>query len=136
MAFSIGNGRREPQGEINVTPLIDIVLVLLIIFMVMTPVTLKELVAKVPQKQTENVPQPPGDNPIVVELDKHDALTLNGEAVPPEALAERVAERLLHDRQKVVFFKIDDDASYDRAVRIMDVCKGAGAQTLGIVTRD
>jgi biopolymer transport protein ExbD len=136
MAFSLGNGRRGPQGEINVTPLIDIVLVLLIIFMVMTPVMLKELPAKVPQKQTETVPQPPGENPIVVELDKHDALTLNGESVPPEALAERVAERLHHDRQKVVFFKIDDDASYGRAVRIMDVCKGAGARTLGIVTKE
>ena len=139
MAFAIGggsSGRRGPQGEINVTPLIDIVLVLLIIFMVMTPVMLKEIVAKVPQKQTENVPQPPGENPIVVELDKHDTLTLNGESVAPEALGERVAERLLHDRQKVVFFKIDDDASYGRAVRIMDVCKGAGAKTLGIVTKD
>jgi len=136
MAFSVGGGRRGPHGEINVTPLIDIVLVLLIIFMVMTQVTLKELTAKVPQKQTENVPQPPGENPIVVELDKHDSLTLNGESVPPEALGERVAERLQHDRQKVVFFKIDDDASYGRAVRVMDVCKGAGAKTLGIVTKD
>jgi biopolymer transport protein ExbD/biopolymer transport protein TolR len=90
----------------------------------------------VPQKQTENVPQPPGENPIVVELDKHDTLTLNGEPVPPETLAERVADRLQHDRQKVVFFKIDDDASYGRAVRVMDVCKGAGAKTLGIVTKD
>ena len=111
-------------------------LVLLIVFMVMTPVMLKELVAKVPQKQTENVPQPPGENPIVVELDGHDTLTLNGESVAPEALAGRVAERLQHDRQKVVFFRIDDDASYGRAVRIMDVCKGAGARTLGIVTKD
>ena len=136
MAFTAGAGRRGPQGEINVTPLIDIVLVLLIIFMVMTPVMLKELAAKVPQKQTENVPQPPGEDPIVVELDKHDTLTLNGETVAPEALAARVADRLLHDRQKVVFFKIDDDANYGRAVRVMDLCKGAGAKTLGIVTKD
>ena len=135
MSFSAGNGKR-PNGEINVTPLIDIVLVLLIIFMVMTPVMLKELVAKVPQKQMENVPQPPGENPIVVELDASDRLTLNGEGVAPEALAAHVGERLRHDRQKVVFFKIDDDANYGRAVRIMDVCKGAGAKTLGIVTKD
>ena len=53
-----------------------------------------------------------------------------------EALADHVGERLQHDRQKVVFFKIDDDANYGRAVRIMDVCKGAGAKTLGIVTKD
>jgi biopolymer transport protein ExbD len=136
MAFSVGGAKGRPSGEINVTPLIDIVLVLLIIFMVMTPVMLKEIVAKVPQKSTELVPQPPGENPIIVELDAHDTLTLNAESVAPEALGERVAERLRHDRQKVVFFKIDDDANYGRAVRIMDICKGAGAATLGIITKD
>jgi biopolymer transport protein ExbD len=136
MAFSVGGGKGRPSGEINVTPLIDIVLVLLIIFMVMTPVMLKELVAKVPQKSTELVPQPPGENPIVVELDARDQLSLNGEPLAPEALGPQVAERLRHDRQRVVFFKIDDDANYGRAVRIMDICKGAGAATLGIITKD
>jgi biopolymer transport protein ExbD len=136
MAFSVGGSGRGPQGEINVTPLIDIVLVLLIIFMVMTPAMLKELPAKVPQKSVETVPQPPGETPIVVELSAQDTVTLSGEPVAPEALEAKVAERLAHDRQKVVFFKIDDDASYGRAVRVMDVCKGAGAQTLGIVTKD
>jgi biopolymer transport protein ExbD len=136
MAFSAGGAKGRPSGEINVTPLIDIVLVLLIIFMVMTPVMLKELVAKVPQKSTELVPQPPGENPIVVELDARDQLSLNGEPLAAEALAGEVAERLRHDRQKVVFFRIDDDANYGRAVRIMDICKGAGAATLGIITKD
>src|SRR3954468_6418801 len=102
MAFSVGNGgNRGPQGEINVTPLIDIVLVLLIIFMVMTPVMMKEIVAKVPQKQAENVPQPPGEAPIVVSLDGQDNLALNGEPVAAEALAGKVAERLRFDRQQV-----------------------------------
>jgi biopolymer transport protein ExbD len=135
MAFSVGNGK-GPQAEINVTPLIDVVLVLLIIFMVMTPVMLKELVAKVPQKQTENVPLPPGESAIVVELDAHDQVLLNGEAIAPEMLGPKIGDRLAHDRQKVVFFKIADDANYGRAVRVMDVCKGAGAKTLGIVTKD
>jgi biopolymer transport protein TolR len=135
MSFSVGGAKGRPSGEINVTPLIDIVLVLLIIFMTMTPVMLKELVAKVPQKSTELVPQPPGENPIIVELDAADRLMLNGEAVAPEALAAQVGERLRHDRQKVVFFKIDDDANYGRAVRVMDICKGAGAATLGIITK-
>jgi biopolymer transport protein TolR len=136
VAFSVGGAKGRPSGDINVTPLIDIVLVLLIIFMVMTPVMLKELVAKVPQKSTELVAQPPGDNPIIVELDASDRLSLNGEALAPEALAAEVSERLRHDRQKVVFFKIDDDANYGRAVRVMDICKGAGAATLGIITKD
>jgi biopolymer transport protein TolR len=135
MAFAVGGGK-GPQADINVTPLIDVVLVLLIIFMVMTPVMLKELVAKVPQKQTENVPLPPGESTIVVELDAHDQLSLNGEPVAPEALGAKVSDRLAHDRGRVVFFKIADDANYGRAVRIMDLCKGAGAKTLAIVTKD
>jgi biopolymer transport protein ExbD len=134
--MNVGGSKNGPQGEINVTPLIDIVLVLLIIFMVMTPVMLKELVANVPRKQTENMPQPPGDNPIIVELSDKDVLSLNGEPLAPEALAAEVAGRLAHDRQKVVFFKVDDKANYGRTVKIMDICKGAGARTLGIITKD
>ena len=136
---SPGGGRRfTAQGEINVTPLIDIVLVLLIVFMVMTPVTLKELVAKVPEAATDNRPQPPGDSPLIVELDAQDRITLRGEPVAAEALGARVAERLAHghDPRKIVFFRIDDRASYGHAVRLMDVCKGAGARTLAIVTSD
>lgn len=129
-----GRGRRfAAQGEINVTPLIDIVLVLLIVFMVMTPVTLKELVAKIPQRQSESVPEPPGDAPIVVELRADDTVTVGGEPVAVEALGDRVGERLRHDRRKVVFFRIDDRASYGRAVSLMDLCKGAGAATLAVV---
>ena len=138
MAFAVGGGKGKkgaPQGEINVTPLIDVVLVLLIIFMVMTPVMLKEIVAKVPEKQTELTPQPHGENPIVVELSAANVLTLNGEAVASDDLGGKVAERLQHDRQKVVFFRVDDHANYGRAVRIMDICKGVGARTLGIVTK-
>jgi biopolymer transport protein TolR len=129
-----GGGRFTARGEINVTPLIDIVLVLLIVFMVMTPVMLKELVAKIPQQQSDNTPQPPGDDPIVVELGADGAITIGGEAIALEAVSARVAERLAHDRTKVVFFRINDRANYGRAVQLMDICKGAGAATLGVVT--
>ncbi|HET6284309.1 MAG TPA: biopolymer transporter ExbD [Polyangia bacterium] len=131
-----GGARRGPQADINVTPLVDIVLVLLIIFMVMTPVMLKEIVAKVPQKQTEVTAQPPGENPIIVQLAADDTLTVNDEPVVVGDLAVRVAERLVHDRQKVVFFKVHDDANYGHAVRVMDMCKGAGAKVLGVITSE
>ncbi len=137
MGMSVGSGsegRFSSRGEINVTPLIDIVLVLLIVFMVMTPVMLKELVAKIPQEQSDNTPQPPGENPIVVSLAADGNVALGLEKIEIENLAVAVRERLSHDRQKVVFFRIDDHASYGRAVKLMDLCKGAGAATLGIVT--
>jgi biopolymer transport protein TolR len=129
-----GAGRFAARGEINVTPLIDIVLVLLIVFMVMTPVMLKQLIAKIPQQQSDNTPQPPADNPIVVSLAADGTVALGSEPVALQVLGSAVAERLAHDRQKVVFFRIDDRARYGRAVKLMDLCKGAGAATLGIVT--
>ena len=135
MSFSVGGGKGA-SSEINVTPLIDIVLVLLIIFMVMTPVMLKDIAATVPRKSTDVSPAPPGAAPIVVKLDAAGVVSLAGMPVAPEALGARVADRLAHDRRKIVFFDIDDGANYGRAVRLMDVCKGAGAQTLGIITRD
>lgn len=135
--MSFGNGAgKGPSSEINVTPLIDIVLVLLIIFMVMTPVMLKEIAAAVPRKATEQTPAPPGNPPIVVQLSASGALSVSGEPIAAEALGARVADRLSHDRKKVVFFDIDDAASYGQAVKLMDICKGVGAKTLGIVTRD
>lgn len=137
MGMSVGSGKGGPQGEINVTPLIDIVLVLLIIFMVMTPIMLKELTANVPKKQDENTPQDPSAiAPIVLKMSASGILELGQDPVAPEALADKVAERLKTDRQKVVFFQIDDEAEYGRAVKYMDICKGAGAKTLGIMTKD
>ena len=135
MTFSAGTGK-GPSSEINVTPLIDIVLVLLIVFMVMTPVMLKELVAAVPRKATDSESVPPGTAPLVLRLDGSGNLSLSGEPVAAAALAGRVAERLSHDRRKIVFFDIDDAANYGQAVKLMDICKGAGAKTLGIATKD
>lgn len=135
MSFGGGNGKGA-SSEINVTPLIDIVLVLLIIFMVMTPVMLKDIAAAVPRKAVEETVAPAGSPPIVVRLDASGALSLSGQPIEVEALAARVADRLAHDRKKVVFFDVDDSAAYGRAVKLMDICKGAGAKVLGIVTKD
>src|SRR6266850_1558113 len=137
MGMSVGGAKGGPQGEINVTPLIDIVLVLLIIFMVMTPIMLKEITANVPKKADVSAPPDPSANPIVVKLSADGTLELNSDPVAPDALADKVADRLRHaDSKKVVFFQIDDEAEYGKAVRFMDICKGAGAKTLGIMTKD
>jgi biopolymer transport protein ExbD len=135
VSFGAGAGK-GPSSEINVTPLIDIVLVLLIIFMVLTPVMLKEIAAVVPRKATDDLPAPAGGGPIVLRMDAEGHVSLGGEPVALPALPVAVRDRLAHDRQKVVFFDFDDHANYGNAVRVMDLCKGAGAKTLGIVTHD
>jgi biopolymer transport protein ExbD len=133
MAMDTGN-RKGVRGDINVTPLIDVVLVLLIIFMVLTPSTLKHLDATVPKKSDETAAPPPTEAPIIVEYTARRALTVNGESVRPEALVSSLSERLRGDRQKAVFFKAEDKAPYGEVVRLMDLARGAGAKTLALVT--
>jgi biopolymer transport protein ExbD len=131
-----GGQAKGAKADINVTPLIDVVLVLLIIFMVLVPSMLKELTANVPKKDKSDTPPDPTIVPIVVEYTGHRELSVNQEAVAPQALADKVQEHLRFKSQKVVFFKIDDDAPYGEVVHFMDIVRGAGATTLGIVTKD
>jgi biopolymer transport protein ExbD len=134
--MDVGGGKKGARSEINVTPLIDIVLVLLIIFMVMTPSMLKELTTNVPKKAPDNTPPPPADNTIVIEYTKSREISINQEPIAWEALADKLSDHLKHSSDKVVFFKIEDDALYGEVVKLMDTAKGAGAKTLGIVTKD
>jgi biopolymer transport protein ExbD len=134
MAMDVGSNPRGPKGEINITPLIDVVLVLLIIFMVLLPATLKQLTATVPPK-SEGTP-PPGPEQTVLKIGAQGELLLNSEPVTPESLPGRVRQRLARDGQGAVLFDVDDDARYGQVIRFMDLVKGAGARTLAIVTKD
>jgi biopolymer transport protein ExbD len=133
--MDVGGSKKGAKGDINITPLIDVVLVLLIIFMVLTPTMLKHMTANVPRKD-ESQTQDVASAPIVLEVSAKSELSLNMEPVAAEALGDKVGERLKHDRQKVVFFKVDDDAPYGDVVKFMDIVKGAGAKTLGVITKD
>ena len=134
MAMDVGSKKSGPKSDINVTPLIDVVLVLLIIFMVLTPSMLKHLPMTVPEKSEENTPAMPPDSVIFVEYTAKRELTINSESVAIEGLAVKLSERLKQRRQKVVFFKAEDQAPYGEVVRLLDIARGSGAETLAIVT--
>jgi biopolymer transport protein ExbD len=134
MAMDVGT-KKGPKGDINVTPLIDVVLVLLIIFMVLTPSLLKHLTAAVPKKDESDTPAPVADSVIIVEYTANRELSINSEPVSAQNLATKVGDRLRNARQKVVFFKADDEAPYGEVVHLMDVARGAGAETLALVTK-
>jgi len=134
MAMDVGGKKKGPRSEINVTPLVDIVLVLLIIFMVLTPTMLKNIAATVPEKAEEQQPQVPSESAIVVEYTAKRELTVNLESVSVEGLQDKLIERLKAQRQKAVFFKAEDEAPYGEVVRLLDIARGSGAQTLAIVT--
>jgi biopolymer transport protein ExbD len=126
--------RQGLRAEINVTPLVDVVLVLLIIFMVLTPSMLKHLEANIPKKLREPAAALPTDSSIVVAYSAARELTVNDQPVAPEALADTLLERLRGARRKVVFFKAEDEVPYGDVVHLMDVARGVGAETLAVVT--
>jgi biopolymer transport protein TolR len=134
MAMDVGN-RKGPKGDINVTPLIDVVLVLLIIFMVLTPSLLKHLTAAVPKKDEAESSPPSTEAVIIVEYTAHRELSINAEPISAEALSSKLTQRLHDVRQKVVFFKAEDAAPYGEVVHLMDVARGAGAETLALITQ-
>ena len=129
--MTMNPGRSKLRAaEINVTPLVDVVLVLLIIFMVATPVVLREIAAAVPRTQTGAAP-PPG--PLLVGY-RNGVILLNRQPVSETELVGKVQAAIAHERNRVVLFDIDDDAAYEVAVHLMDVVRGAGARTLALVT--
>ncbi len=134
MGAQIG-GSGGPQADINVTPLVDIVLVLLIIFMVITPLLAKNLPIEVPQKAEIDEPEPDEiKDQVVLKLFTDGHIEVNKETVELAAL-----ETFLHDMydtraSKVMFFEGEDDAPYGNAVHLMDIAKGAGVVTIGIMT--
>jgi biopolymer transport protein ExbD len=128
MAFDVSSGSGV-RNQVNITPLIDVVLVLLIIFMVMTPTTMKHL--KPQMARESNEPAPAGPQPVLVELTAT-AVSVNGDTIKWTELHERVKERLHQSHQTAVFLKIADDVEYGDAIRLLDVCKGAGAQILAL----
>jgi biopolymer transport protein TolR len=126
-----------PASDINVTPLVDVVLVLLIIFMVVTPLLEKDIAVRVPAtEQVEQAKDVPPDQ-LVVRLDAKGELTINAEKVEPPQYVERL-RGVLDARapgDRLVFVIADDAANYGTLVGLLDGAKQAGAETLGIMTQ-
>jgi biopolymer transport protein ExbD len=125
-----------PNSEINITPLVDVVLVLLIIFMVVTPLLEKDIEVRVPDKQEEiDESQIPPDQ-LVVSIDKDGQLSINADKVTPEEYVERL-RRVVAAKAKgerLVFFTADDHTNYGKLVAALDGARQAGAEVLGMAT--
>ncbi len=119
------------KSDINITPLVDIVLVLLIIFMVITPLLQMGYDVKVPPKAT--VESTPSLDQLIVSVTPQNRIYLNKEPLDAQALGLRLSEILKNRRDKTVFFSADDGANYGEVIRVMDVVRTAGAKNLGIV---
>jgi len=125
------------SSEPNVMPLIDVVLVLLIIFMVVTPLLEKNLDVRVPDtEKVETVTEVPPDQLVVRILDKDNELKINYDKVTLEEYVEKLQAKLDKRKEddKIVFFIADDKANYARLITALDGAKQAGAKVLGMMT--
>ncbi len=123
-----------PNGEINVTPLVDVVLVLLIIFMVVTPLLEKDISVQLPTtEKMEEVKDLPPDQ-LIVRIAADGKMELNGVAVEAAAYVASLKDKLAARADKTVFVVSDDQANYGRLVSALDGAKAAGAMTLGMAT--
>src|SRR5512141_3422033 len=126
----------RPNSDINVTPLVDVVLVLLIIFMVVTPLLDKMLRVRVPDaEQTEQYEQPQTPQ-IVVSVRKDGHILINSDEVDDDAFVQRL-RRVLAARSpgdRLVFFSAEDDALYQRLVFALDGARQAGAEIMTMTT--
>ena len=134
MAFG-GSTGAGVRSDINITPLVDVVLVLLIIFMVATPMLIRDLDLTVPEKADVQVATPTTANQVVVSVTKEGQVEINREPIVESQFGEKIHDLMTARSEKLVFFDVDDDAIYGDAMHLMDVARGAGAKTLGIMTR-
>ncbi len=132
MSMAAG-GAGEYKSDINITPLVDVVLVLLIIFMVITPLLQMGYDVKVPPKAPPtNIADIPPDQ-LVVSLMPNNKIFLNKQELTAQQLATQLADNLKNRRDKTVFFSADDSVTYGDVAKVMDIVRNAGANNLGIV---
>jgi biopolymer transport protein ExbD len=126
----------RPNAEINITPLVDVVLVLLIIFMVMTPLLEKDIGVRVPAtEQVEQRTDVPPDQ-LVVHVDAGGDITINSDKVAKAEYVARLRGLLASkaENDKLVFVTADDAANYGVLLAVIDGAKEAGAQVIGMAT--
>ena len=133
--MQVGGGG-SMRSDINVTPLVDVVLVLLIIFMVITPVVQMGYLVRVPPKAPANLPPSAIQDQIVLRLAPNNRVFINKEEMTEEQFPNRIRDIMHGNSSKMVFFAGGRDVDYESTIRFLDMARASGCKNIGIIVED
>ena len=135
MAFSLGNGGDDDPvlADINVTPLVDVMLVLLIIFMIAAPMLHQGVEVALPRADATNLPMRVED-PLVVSVDRDGNVYLQESRVATEDLVDRVSDQIKARGDESVFLKGDREVPYGKIIEVLDILHRGGIVRVGMIT--
>ena len=140
MGFNIaplpaGSGRRRQIGtslsEINVTPFVDVMLVLLVIFMVTAPMMQSGIGVRLPQAETESAPAEEGLT-LTISLDKY--IHIGESVINIHLLEKRLRDYFYGKQKKIIYIRADEGLNYGFIIEVLDIAKKAGIETTGLIT--
>jgi biopolymer transport protein TolR len=133
MAMDVGGAKGGVKSDINVTPLVDVMLVLLIIMMIVAPMLQKGANVRLPvAANSADKPETSGQTVVAVTADG--GFWVNGVRVPDTDLRVRVEDVLEGKTERVILIKADEDAPYGKVMDAMDELRGAGIEDMGLIT--
>ena len=133
MGFATNNGRKKLVSDINVTPLVDVMLVLLIIFMVTAPMMTQGLDVDLPETTSKALRQE--EDPQVVTIDEKGEIQLNGIDVPQAMIFQQLDKMPAEKKEQPIYLKADKSVPYGVVVTLMADIKAAGFDKLGMITK-
>jgi biopolymer transport protein ExbD len=136
MAMSQGNPQTGLTNEINVTPMIDVLLVLLIIFMMVIPMSRKAIDLQLPDPTPDNTPSGPPPSQIVLEVLPGGIFKVNTQPVPKADLPKKLKEIYDGRPDKIIFVKGDPTVKYSDVIAAMDVARGSGVKIIATTPKE
>ena len=133
MAMDMGGAKGGVKSDINVTPLVDVMLVLLIIMMIVAPLLQKGADVKLPVA-AYSADKPETQDQTVVAVDSQGRYFVNGVPVREEELRQRVDDILEGKAERIILIKADEDAQYGAVMAAMDQLQAAGIEDMGLIT--